>query len=163
MRLSQNTDAELAPELEAIATAAAEPHGRTPTAIRSVRRRSCSEASVRQQPGRSPQGVSLAAIADAERLGQQRARDQLGREVLRTVERAAQRKREDENTYEQAVLRAARLGLAHRDVAQAAQVAHGTVRAILRRTQTALGTGGASTMSAAIFQADLEQQPADSS
>jgi hypothetical protein len=55
--------------------------------------------------------------------------------VLRRVERAARRKREADGEYVQAVLRAARLGLTHRDVAVAAGVAHGTVRAILARAQ----------------------------
>ena len=78
-------------------------------------------------------GLSLAAIADAEQIGQRRAREELGPEVLRRVERAARRKREAEHEYEAAIVRAGRLGLAHRDVAAAAQVAHGTVRAIIAR------------------------------
>jgi hypothetical protein len=78
-------------------------------------------------------GLSLASIADAERLGHRRARGELGRELLRRVERAAGRRRDAEHEYEQAVVRACRAGLAHRDVAAAAQVAHGTVRAIIAR------------------------------
>lgn len=102
----------------------------------------------------------MGAIADAERIGQARAREELGREVLRGVERAARRKREVEHEYEyeQAVLRAARLGLAHRDVAIAAQVAHGTVRAIITRTATASANSAAGTTIEASIDADPEQQ-----
>jgi hypothetical protein len=92
-------------------------------------------------------GLSLAAIADAEQIGQGRARVQLGPELLRKVERAARRKREAEHEFEQAVVRAGRLGLAHRDVAAAA-VAHGTVRSIIVRTQVASGHDDASATSA---------------
>ena len=81
-------------------------------------------------------GLLLSSIADAEQIGQRRAREVLGPDLLRRVERAGRRKREAEHEYEQAVVCAARLGLAHRDVAAAAQVAHGTVRAIVARTQT---------------------------
>jgi DNA-binding NarL/FixJ family response regulator len=79
-------------------------------------------------------GLPLGAIADAERTGQQRAREELRPDVLRQIARAARRKRETEVEYEQAVIRATRLGLTHREVAAAAEVAHGTIRAILDRT-----------------------------
>ena len=55
-------------------------------------------------------GLSLAAIADAEQIGQRRAREEFGPELLRRVERAARRKREAEHEYEQAIVRAGRLG-----------------------------------------------------
>ena len=64
------------------------------------------------------------------------------------MERAARRKREAEHEYEEAIVRAGRVGLAHRDVAAAAQVAHGTVRAIIARTHAACGQHAASTTSA---------------
>ena len=44
------------------------------------------------------------------------------------------RKRDTE--YEQAIGRAGRLGLSHREIAAAAQVSHATVRAILTRGST---------------------------
>ena len=44
--------------------------------------------------------------------------------------------RETELEYEQAVIRGARLGLGHRELAGAAQVSHGTIRAIIARTDT---------------------------
>ena len=72
-------------------------------------------------------GLSLAVIADAEQVGEVRAREELGRDVLRSVERAARRKRDAEQEYAQAVRRAARLGLAHRDIATAGQMARGTI------------------------------------
>ena len=54
--------------------------------------------------------VPLAAIADGERTGQARARQELGSEMLRRVERAARRRREVEREYEEAVIRAAARG-----------------------------------------------------
>lgn len=136
MTLSEKTDVVLAGELEAIALASAE----------RLRAQTESDAERGAELGRTvgeaasraiAAGLSLAEIADAERMGQRRAREELGAEVLRRVERAARRKRETDGEYEQAVVRAGRLGLARRDVAAAAGVAHGTVRAILARTQTA--------------------------
>ena len=111
MPLRQKTDVELAPELEAIATAAAErlrawANGDEPRAAQL--QESVGEAANRAIGA----GVSLGAIADAERIGQARAREELGREVLRGVGRAARRKREAEHEYEQAVSRGARLSLA---------------------------------------------------
>jgi len=82
-------------------------------------------------------GISLGAVADAEQIGQARARRELGSELLRRVERTARRSREAQAEYEQTVARAARLGLAHRDIAAAAQIAHGTIRAIITRVSDA--------------------------
>jgi hypothetical protein len=90
MPLRQKTDGELAGELEAIATAAAE------------RRRAWADgdehgaAQLQERVGEAASraigaGVSLGAIADAERIGQARAREELGREVLQGVGRAARR------------------------------------------------------------------------
>ena len=78
-------------------------------------------------------GAALAAIADAEREGELRARRELSGDVLRQLARAAKRKREADGEYEQAIARAGRLGLSHREIAAAAEVSHGTVRAILTR------------------------------
>lgn len=75
----------------------------------------------------------MSAIAGAERDGEQRARQQLSADVLRQVTRAAKRKRDADREYEQAITRAGRLGLSHREIAAAALVSHGTVRAILTR------------------------------
>ena len=78
-------------------------------------------------------GHPIAAVAQAEHRGQQHARAALSRELLARVQRAARRRREAEHDLHKAIDRAARLGLAQRDIAAAAQIAHGTVRAILVR------------------------------
>jgi hypothetical protein len=101
----------------------------------------------------------LSTIADAEQTGQRRAREELGPDLLRRVERAGRRKREAEHEYEQAVVRAVRLGLAHRDVAAGAQVAHGTVRVIVARTLTVSVQPAASTTTA--VGAESGQRSAD--
>ena len=62
-----------------------------------------------------------------------RARGTLSAEVLKQVTRAAKRKRDADSEYEQAIKRAGRLGLSHREIAGAGEVSHGTVRAILSR------------------------------
>ncbi len=135
MRPHQITDESLAPELESIAAAAADRlrvHADGSThQTEQLRHRVAQAASAAIAAG-----LGLGAIANAERIGQDRARQELGTEVLRQVRRAARRKREAEQEYQQAVQRAARLGVAHRDIATEAQVAHGTVRAIIARTET---------------------------
>ena len=128
--MRERTEVELSGELEEIATSAAErlralTDGDVEREVDLQRR--VGEAASRAIAA----GLSLATIADAEQIGQRRAREVLGPDLLRRVERAGRRKREAEHEYEQAVVRAAGLGLAHRDVAAAAQVAHGTVRAIV--------------------------------
>jgi hypothetical protein len=135
MSSRQHTNGALAPELEVIATAAAE-RLRAQTDGDTQR-----ESELRRSVGEAAgvaigAGLPLGAIAEAERAGETRARAELGPDVLRRVERAARRKLEADSEYEQAVVGAARLGLAHREVAAAARVAHGTVRAILARSDT---------------------------
>jgi hypothetical protein len=153
MASRQKTNQELAPHLEAIATAAAErlraQIDGDPQREQEPRQR-LAEAANRAIAAGSP----LGAIADAERTGQTRARDELGPEVLRRVERAGRRKREADREYHEAVVRAARLGLAHRNVAAAAHVAHGTVRAILARANNRSAELPPSTTTMAISDAD---------
>lgn len=158
MAPGQTTEVKLAPELEAIATAACEQlRAKTDG---DPQREEQLHRGVGEAAGRAiAAGLSLTAIADAERIGHARAREQLGTEVLRAVERAAQRKREAERTYEQSVGRAARLGLAQRDIAAAARVAHGTIRAVLSRAQSAVVERAHSTLGVAINDCDREQQP----
>ena len=137
MSESHTTDSPRTPELEQIATAATEQLRAQldgdPAALDELRRRVADAASAA-----IASGIELAAIAEAERAGQQRARDALGPDVLQTVTGASERKRDAETEYEQQIKRAARLGLSHREIATAANVAHGTIRAILGRTdQTA--------------------------
>jgi hypothetical protein len=158
MASGHKTEVKLAPELEAIATAACEQlRAKTDGDPRPPERL---QRGVGDAAGRAiAAGLSLTAVADSERIGHARAREQLGTEVLRAVERAAQRKREAERTYEQAVGRAARLGLVQRDIAAAAHVAHGTIRALLARAQPAVADRAASTLSGETSDRDREQQP----
>jgi DNA-directed RNA polymerase specialized sigma24 family protein len=65
--------------------------------------------------------------------GEQRASGALSADVLKQAARAAKRKRDADSEYEQAIRRAGRLGLSHREIAGAGEVSHGTVRAILSR------------------------------
>lgn len=83
-------------------------------------------------------GQPLSAIAAAEQAGQQAARDRMRPQLLREVERTAKRVREATRDHEAAIVRAASAGLADRQVAERAQIAHATVRSIVRRhTQSA--------------------------
>jgi len=136
MPARHTTQQPLAPELDAIASAAADrlrAHVDGDPSEHDRLQHTVAEAA----SAAIAAGVALSAVADAERAGQQRARDQLGADLLQRVAHAAERKREAESEYEHEILRAARLGLAHREIATAAAVAHGTVRAILARTDTA--------------------------
>ena len=85
----------------------------------------------------------MSAIAEAERTGELRARSALGAEVLRQVARAAKRKHDADSEYEQAIKRAGRLGLFHREIAGAGEVSHGTIRAIITRGNTITDNGRA--------------------
>jgi DNA-binding NarL/FixJ family response regulator len=127
---THRTEKPLTPELETLATAAADQlHAELDgdhTTREDVRRRVADAASAAIAAG-----VPLAAIADGERAGQQRARRELGPTVLQRLARAAARKREAETEHEQKVRRAARLGLSNREIATAASVSHGTIRAII--------------------------------
>jgi hypothetical protein len=129
------TDHPLSPELEAIAAAAADrlrAHaGDDPTVVDECGQRVADAASAAIRAG-----AALSAIAEAERVGEERARAELRTDTLRRVERAGKRKREADTDYEAAIDRAARLGLSHRDIATAAAVSHSTVRAVLARAQT---------------------------
>jgi hypothetical protein len=122
----------LAPELEAVATAA-ERQLRALASEEPANADHLGQALADAATAAIALGHPIAAVADAEQRGQQRARAALSRELLTRVERAARRRREAEHDLHQAIARAARLGLAHRDIAAAAHVAHGTIRAILTR------------------------------
>ena len=129
----QKTEPAMSPELDAIAAAAADrlraQCGDDAATVDEHAQRVADAASAAIRAG-----AALSAIAAAERVGEDRARDELGTDILRGVERAAKRKREADIDYSQAIDRAARLGLSHREIATAAQVTHGTVRAILIRS-----------------------------
>jgi DNA-binding NarL/FixJ family response regulator len=128
------TDEALTDELEAIAVAAAE-RLRAQTRGDHDVEQNLKQGVANAASGAITAGLPLAAIADAERVGEARARDELRPDVLRQITRAARHKRDSEAEYEQAVIRAARLGLPHREIATAADVTHGTVRAIIDRVE----------------------------
>ncbi len=123
---------QLSPELEAIAQAAAERlRAQTREDAKAVVE---AQAAVVEAAGAAiAAGAALGAVAEAERLGELRARAGMGPEVLERVKRAAVRQREADAEYGVAVRQAGRLGLSHREIAAAAQVTHATVRAILSR------------------------------
>lgn len=83
-------------------------------------------------------GHSLGDITQAEALGQKSVRELLRPEALRDVEQSGRRAREARAEHHQAIGRATRLGLSAREIAAAAGVTHGTVRAISNR-QSATG------------------------
>jgi DNA-binding NarL/FixJ family response regulator len=78
-------------------------------------------------------GHSLSDITQAEALGKDDVRNALRAETLRNVERSGRRARESRIEHHQAIARAMRLGLSTREIASAAGVTHGTVRAISNR------------------------------
>src|SRR5450755_2109652 len=131
----------LAPELDAVA-AAAEQQLRTLAGENPLEAGPLAQALADAATAAIVSGHPIATVAQAEQRGQEHARTALSRELLARVERAARRRREAEHDLHQAIARATRLGLAQRDIATAAQIAHGTVRAILTRangdTDTAL-------------------------
>jgi DNA-binding NarL/FixJ family response regulator len=78
-------------------------------------------------------GHSLRDITAAESRGQDDVRGELRSDALKRVDRAARQARDAEVARDGAVGRAMRLGLSTREVAKAAQVTHGTIRAITNR------------------------------
>ncbi|HEY2317888.1 MAG TPA: hypothetical protein VGH67_06280 [Solirubrobacteraceae bacterium] len=78
-------------------------------------------------------GHSLSAIAEVEAQGKEEVRDALRDDTLRSVARSGRRARETRAEHHQAIARAMRLGLSTREIASAADVTHGTVRAISNR------------------------------
>lgn len=137
MPTRHDTEQPLSPELEAIAAAAHDrlraQAGQDPSTIDHAGRRVAEAASAAIAAG-----DRLSAIANAERIGELRARQELSGDVLRQVARAAKRKHDADREYERAVGRAARIGLSHREIAQAAEISHGTVRAIVARAGMAV-------------------------
>ena len=82
-------------------------------------------------------GHPIAAIAAAEADGEQTARDRVGAQVLRSVDRSAKKMRDAIEEYERTLVHATRLGLPARDIAARAGVSHGTVAAVARRHEQA--------------------------
>ena len=122
-----------APELDAVA-AAAEQQLRALASEDPLDAGPLAEALADAATAAIASGQPIADIARAEQRGQQQARATLSRDLLARVERAARRRRDAEHDLHQAVARTARLGLPQREIAAAARVAPGTIRAIVART-----------------------------
>lgn len=142
------TEEPVVPELEAIAAAAADELRALMDEARDGGQARCSGVPAAAGAAIAA-GMPLAAVAHAERVGQTRARRELGSDVLRRVERAARRKREADDEYQHAIVRAGRLGLPQREIAGAAQVAHRTIRAIIAR-----GDGHSCDVASSVVPAD---------
>lgn len=130
---NHQTAAALEPELEALAHAAQQ---RLRAAVDEQDITETKHAVISAASAAIAAGITLSAIAAAEQTGQDRARAELGNEALRRVERTARRARETAAEQDHAIARAARLGLAHRDIATAAQIPHSTIRAIIARANS---------------------------
>ena len=81
-------------------------------------------------------GIPLRDITAAEGRGQDTVRKELRGDTLKKVERARRHLDDAKSAYDKAIERAVRLGLSTRDVAQAADTTHGTIRAITQRGAT---------------------------
>jgi hypothetical protein len=79
-------------------------------------------------------GCALGDIAAAEIRGQRDVRDELRGDALRRVERTGERARQARADHHGEIVRSIRLGLSTREIAAAAGVTHGTIRAIGNRT-----------------------------
>jgi DNA-binding NarL/FixJ family response regulator len=95
--------------------------------------RTASDALMRAASDAMAAGQSLTEIARAEARGKETVRQALRADALRLVERSGHRMRETQAEHHQAIARATRLGLPMREIAQAAGVTHGTIRAINSR------------------------------
>lgn len=76
---------------------------------------------------------SLMEIAQAEARGKDKVRRELGGDALKRVEGTGRQAHEAEAEHHRAIGRAMRLGLSMREIALAAGVSHGTIRAIGNR------------------------------
>ena len=90
-------------------------------------------------------GCSLAEIARAEACGKETVRRTLRADALKLVERTGNRAREMQAEHYRAIARATRLGLPMREIAQAAEVTHGTIRAINNRLASEASPSGRQT------------------
>ena len=95
--------------------------------------RAAADALVQAAASAMAAGYSLSQIARAEADGKQAVRHTLRADALKLVERTGHRARQMQNEHHQAIARATRLGLPMREIAQAAGVTHGTIRAINNR------------------------------
>lgn len=86
-------------------------------------------------------GHALGVVAEAEAAGQATARGRLRKDVLRHIERSARKLRETTAEHETVIAQADELGLAAREIAERAGIAHGTVGAIVRRHRQRIDSG----------------------
>lgn len=82
-------------------------------------------------------GHAISVIARAENAGEKAARERLGGQVLRSVERAAKKLAGATVEYERTIVQAVRVGLPAREIAARAKVSHGTIAAVARRHEQA--------------------------
>ncbi|HXZ73041.1 MAG TPA: hypothetical protein VEH31_19510 [Streptosporangiaceae bacterium] len=129
----------LADELAAVAQAAGE-RLRAETDLDHEAAKRATEELMTAATAAMAAGHSLSHITRAEAIGQETVRDSVRPEALGHVERSGRRAREARAEHHQAIARATRLGLSTREVAAAAGVTHGTVRAISDRV-TGAGDG----------------------
>ena len=136
MSVTQTIEEQATPELEAIATAAADVV--RADAAQDAGARAAAEARMAEAVAAAALArPDLDAIAQAGRDGRARARRELGADVVRRIKRGAQRKREAELDYEEAVRLAARIGMAHGEIAAAAGISPNGVRSVLARGEGA--------------------------
>jgi hypothetical protein len=133
--LEESADHELAAELASVAEAAgARRRAETEQDVDGVR--TASESLMSAATSAMAGGYSLRDIAAAETRGQDDVRSQLGGDALKRIERTGRQTREAEAAHHAAIARAVRLGLSTREIAHAAGVTHGTIRAISNRSVT---------------------------
>jgi len=125
-------DVALEGELAAVAAAAGD-RLRAETDQDADAARAAADELVRSASAAMAAGHSLTAIAHAEARGKETVRQALREDALKLVERSGERAREMRSEHHQAIARATRLGLPMREIAQAAGVTHGTIRAINNR------------------------------
>ena len=134
MPIAQHPNEPLPGVLEAVATAA---HERVSAEVRDddAARQEAEGAFLQAATAAIAARTPMSELAHAERVGHQRARAEHGKELARAVARTARVARESQAAYEQAIRRAGRLGLPHREIAAAAEVSHTTIRGLLARAE----------------------------
>jgi DNA-binding NarL/FixJ family response regulator len=140
LSLDQTGPFELVGELAAVAEAAGA-RLRAQTDADDEAAREAAEQLVSAAGAAMAAGHSLSAITQAEARGQAQVRDALRGDTLRGVERTGRRARETRLEHHHAIARGVRLGLSTREIAAAAEVTHGTVRAISNRLAAAGAEG----------------------
>jgi hypothetical protein len=143
----------LVPELAAVARAAGD-RLRAETDADPDAAQAAAQALVTAATAAMGAGHSLSEITQAETWGKEDVRDALRGDTLRSVERSGRRAREARIEHHESIARAMRLGLSTREIATAAGVTHGTVRAIGNRLSGA-GAGDGSA-GAQAEEGDLE-------